>query len=88
MKQNLVPPDIFRLRYRQALGAVVAAIVRNDEAPTEGVIGAHMPSHIPQTDRAHFVALALAEFNSLHSGNAVRFGLRPLELAAWREKQR
>lgn len=30
VKQNLVPPDIFRLRYRQALSEVVAAIVRND----------------------------------------------------------
>jgi hypothetical protein len=34
-------------------------------------------------DRAHFVTLALTEFKSLHAGNAVRFGLRPLEFAAW-----
>lgn len=34
VKQNLVPPDIFRLRYRQALSDVVAAIIQNDEAAT------------------------------------------------------
>lgn len=29
-----------------------------------------------------------AEFPTLHASNAVRFGLRPLELAAWPEKVR
>jgi hypothetical protein len=31
------------------------------------------------------VRLVLAEFGALHPGNAVRFGIRPLELAAWRK---
>jgi hypothetical protein len=30
--------------------------------------------------------LALNEFNTLHAGNAIRFGLRPLEFAEWRER--
>jgi hypothetical protein len=38
-------------------------------------------------DRDRFVALVLAELRALHGGNAVRFGLRPLEFAAWKEKQ-
>ena len=29
------------------------------------------------------VELVLQEFRSLHEGNAVRFGLRPLEFADW-----
>jgi hypothetical protein len=28
----------------------------------------------------------LDEFAALHPGDAVRFGIRPFELAAWREK--
>ena len=37
-------------------------------------------------DKAHFVTLVLTEFKALHAGNAVRFGIGPLKLAAWRER--
>ena len=37
-------------------------------------------------DKAHFVTLVLAEFKALHAGNAVRFGIGPLELVAWQER--
>lgn len=86
VKQNLVPPDIFRLRYRQALTEVVAAIVRNDEVATEAKIRANTPVTVTDADKNHFIELALAEFKTLHAGNAVRFGIRPLEFAAWQEK--
>jgi hypothetical protein len=85
VKQTLVPPDIFRLRHRQALAQVIAAIVRAEEAATEQAIRARMPTGIPASDEAHFVQLVLAEFKALHAGNVVRFGLRPLEWAAWLE---
>lgn len=37
-------------------------------------------------DRAKFTKLMVAEFESLHPGNAVRFGLRPPEFEAWLRK--
>jgi len=37
-------------------------------------------------DKAHFIELALAEFKALHPGNAVRFGIGPLEFSAWKER--
>jgi Fic family protein len=83
VQQNLVPPDIFRLRYRQALGEVIASIVRDDEAATEATLSARMPVAVTAQDKAHFIELALAEFKALHPGNAVRFGLGPLEFSAW-----
>ena len=83
VKQTLVPPDILRLRYRAALSEVIAAIVRNDEPATNASINARLPAAVADADRAHFVALALVEFKGLHPGNAVRFGLRPLEFDAW-----
>ena len=86
VKQNLVPPDIFRLRYRQALTEAVAAIVKNDEAASRDVVSAKMPPTVAELDRGHFIQLVLEEFAALHPGNAVRFGIRPLELAAWQEK--
>ena len=86
VQQNLVPPDIFRLRYRQALSEVVAAIVKNNEVATEPGVSARTPATVSAPDRAHFIQLVLHEFAALHSGNAVRFGIRPLELAAWRQR--
>jgi Fic/DOC family len=88
VKQVLVPPDIFRLRHRQALAAVVAAIVRADEAATEPAIACRIPATVPQADHDHFIRLVLAEFAVLHAGNSVRFGIRPLELAAWQGRHR
>ncbi|MFZ3159121.1 MAG: Fic family protein [Rhodoferax sp.] len=86
VKQNLVPPDIFRLRYRQALSDVVAAIIQNDEAATEINVIARVPAAVTMPDKAHFTTLVLQEFAALHPGNAVRFGIRPLVLAAWKER--
>jgi hypothetical protein len=86
VQQNLVPPDIFRLRYRQALGDVVAAIIQNDEAATNATVSARLPSTVAAADAAHFTQVVLQEFAALHSGNAVRFGIRPLVFAAWKER--
>ena len=86
VQQNLVPPDIFRLRYRLALSEVVAAIVRGDEAATDATVSARTPPSVLDADKAHFVTLVLTEFKALHAGNAVRFGIGPLKLAAWWER--
>ena len=84
--QQLVPPDAMRLRYRNQLSKLVAAIVRTNATADEATIRAHLPETLPEGDRERFIALALDEFNTLHAGNAIRFGLRPLEFAAWRER--
>lgn len=86
IQQTLVPPDTFRLRHRQALAEVIAAIVRQGEAATEQAVKSKMPASVPADEHAHFTALVLAEFASLHAGNAVRFGIRPLEFEAWLER--
>lgn len=86
VKQNLVPPDIFRLRYRQALGEVVAAIVQNNEAATPATVLARLPATVAAGDKEHFTRLVLGEFAALHPGNAIRFGIRPLELSAWKKR--
>jgi fido (protein-threonine AMPylation protein) len=86
IQQTLVPPDIFRLRHRQALAEVVAAIVRQGEATTEQAVKSKMPASVPVAEHEHFTALVLAEFASLHAGNAVRFGIRPLEFSEWQRR--
>lgn len=84
--QSLVPPDTFRLRYRLQLGAAIAAIVRSGEPANEASARAKIPAGVADADKDHFVALVRAEFKTLHAGNAVRFGIRPLEFSVWQEK--
>lgn len=87
VQQQLVPPDTFRLRYRNELAVAVAAIVRSGQSANEAAVCAVLPATVAEDDRARFVALALAEFKTIHAGNAIRFGLRPLEFSAWLERE-
>ena len=43
-------------------------------------------SIVSKEDRDKFVKLVLEEFENLHEGNAIRFGVRPQEFAAWQKK--
>lgn len=83
VQQTLVPPDILRLRYRKALGEVVAAIVRGRKSASEAHVQALLPPEVQPEDRVRFIQLVMTELAGLHAGNAVRFGLRPLELLDW-----
>ncbi len=86
VQQQLVPPDTFRLRYRNELAEAVRAIVRSAQPAGEAAIRAIMPATVMKKNQARFVALVREEFQTLHAGNVIRFGLRPLELAAWEEQ--
>lgn len=85
VKQQLVPPDTFRLRHRDALNQVMATLIRGGLAPTEAHAITHLPANVPTEERSRFVALVLKEFTTIHAGNVVRFGLRPLEFEAWQK---
>jgi hypothetical protein len=87
MNDMLVPPDPFRLKYRRELTTAVAAIVRGGQAADEAAVRAVLPATVAEEDRARFVTLTLAEFKTIHPGNAIRFGLRPLEFSAWLERE-
>lgn len=87
MNDMLVAPDPFRLKYRRELGTTVAAIVRGGQRADEAAIRAVLPATVAEEERTRFVALTLTEFRSIHSGNAIRFGLRPLEFSAWLERE-
>ena len=86
VQQQLVPPDTFRLRYRNELTEAVRAIVRGGQPANKTALRTAMPATVVKKDQPRFVALALEEFKTLHAGNAIRFGLRPLEFAAWQDR--
>ena len=55
-----------------------------DATADTATIRALVPDAVAAEDRERFITLVREEFMSLHPGNAIRFGLRPLEYAAWR----
>jgi hypothetical protein len=87
VQSQLVPPDIFRLRYRVALADAVRTIVRSGLPITDAGVRKTMPASVTPEDRDKFVKLVLDEFKTLHAGNAVRFGLRPLEIQEWQAQR-
>jgi len=86
IRQELVPPDTFRLRYRKELSETVKTIVLQQQASNMQTVMAAVPSSVVDEDQPKFVKLVLEEFENLHEGNAIRFGIRPMEFAVWREK--
>jgi hypothetical protein len=83
VRSQLVEPDLFRLRHRVAIGAVIRGLVQQGQAPSARSVRALVPASVPASQRDEFVRLVQSELRSLHSGNIVRFGLRPLEFEAW-----
>ncbi len=86
VRQQLIPPDTFRLRYRAELTEAMRAIVRAGRPPGDEAIRAVIPATVADDDQARFRALMQDEFKNLHEGNAIRFGIRPLEFIAWKEE--
>jgi hypothetical protein len=86
VRSELTPPDTFRLRHRAALAEAVRALVRGGQPLTRRAISRAIPQSVAPADRERFVTLVLDEFKSMHAGNVVRFGLRPLEFQSWQAR--
>jgi len=86
VQQQLVPPDIVRLRYRNELAEVIRAIVREGTTADEASIMARIPDLVSTEDKQRFIILIQNELKTLHAGNAIRFGLRPLEFSVWQQQ--
>jgi Fic/DOC family len=83
VRSQLIEPDLFRLRHRVAIGDVIRALVQQQLAPSTRRVRALIPASVAASQRDEFVRLVLSELRSLHAGNVVRFGLRPLEFEVW-----
>ena len=88
VQQQLIPPDTFRLRYRTQLTQAMKALILSLHSLNEALLAAAIPESVALEDRPRFLDLIQEEFKNLHAGNAVRFGIRPLEFAAWQEAQK
>jgi hypothetical protein len=90
VRQVLGEPDAFRLRHRERLKEVVAAVVRGgmDKKAATGFVRRESAKLPAVSDRQRFAEMAETELTSLHEGNFARYRVRPAEFAAWRNTWR
>ena len=86
VRREMIQPDIFRLRHRNELAETIRAIVQGGLITDERTLRQHLPASLSEANRPRFITLVQEEFKALHAGNAVRFGIRPLEFAAWMQR--
>ena len=86
IKDSVVEPDPFRLRYRKELGETVRRIVSGQGPPSRKSVAEVGFQGVKDEDRDMFVEMVLDELLDLHEGKIVRYGLRLSEFNAWLEK--
>lgn len=84
IRDSLPEPDLFRLRYRNALTEVVGDIVRRRIPQTAVAIAEAARPLVDATDIPAFTQMVLQEIGGLHEGNIARYRLRPSEFQQWR----
>ena len=87
IRETIAEPDPMRLRYREALVAVVAEIVKGHQSPDEVAVRAVAANLVPPRDLDRIVELALADLRDLHEGNVSRYRLRLSEYRNWQPLQ-
>jgi Fic/DOC family len=87
VSQNVAAPDPVRLRYREALSAVIGDLVRAGERPTQENVWNRARKLVREEDQDRFVEIALRELANLHEGNVARFRLRLSEYKSWKQRK-
>ena len=90
VRQILGEPNAFRLRHRERLKEVVAAVVRGglDKKAAAAFVRREAGKLPEPAERARFAEMAETELTSLHEGNFARYRLRPTEFATWQKTWR
>jgi fido (protein-threonine AMPylation protein) len=86
VRQTLGQPDLFRMRYREALKQTVADIVRAAGGKPAATAAARAAAEVRAAgpDRLRFVDVVEEELLTLHEGNIARYRLRPSEYERWK----
>lgn len=87
VRQTLGEPDPLRLRYRDELKTMVAAVIKQSMTRPAALafIAQWAGEHVVSNDVETVRAMTEAELLNLHEGNFARYGVRPSEFQHWRE---
>ncbi|MFN0316561.1 MAG: Fic family protein [Burkholderiales bacterium] len=87
IKQDLAEPDPNRLAYRALIKDAIREVVSQPKLDAQKLIRQAVMKRVPKADRESIEALIVEELRRLHEGALARYGLRPSELVAWKNKQ-
>lgn len=88
IREIVADPDPVRLRYREAIIAIVAEIVRGQQTPDEAAVRAVATTLVPPEDLDQVTAMVLDDLKDLHEGNVSRYRLRLSEYRIWQPLQK
>ena len=83
IRDSVAEPDLFRMRYRNALIDVVGEIVRERKRPTEDEVRALAERLVEPHDVPRFVELVTQDFRRINEGNIARYRIRLADYWAW-----
>ncbi len=85
IRDSIAEPDVFRLKYRNALIEVIGGIVRQGPEVTEQAIRDMAHPLVEASDLELFVDLVQEELIRLDEGNIARFRIRLSDYRAWND---
>ena len=83
VRDSVAEPDLFRLKYRNAMIEVIGSVIRARTRPTEAVVRELAVPLVEPNDLQRFATLVLQEFGRLNEGNIARYKLRRQEFWDW-----
>jgi hypothetical protein len=83
IRDSVAEPDLFRMKYRNALIEVIGAIVRERKRPMEEEIRILARPRLEPRDLPRFVDLVTRELARLNDGNIARYRIRLSDYRAW-----
>lgn len=86
VRDSLVEPDLFRMKYRSELAEVIADIVRAGVIATEKEISKRAQRLVDAQSLEDFIELARTEFARLYEGNIARYRIRLSEYRLWQRR--
>jgi hypothetical protein len=88
IRDALPEPDVFRMKYRNALIDVIGSVVANGvHIDDVGALRELARSHVAAADLIDFMAMLSSELRYLHEGNIARYRLRPSAFRTWQQAQ-
>jgi Fic family protein len=84
IKQDLAEPDPLRLAWRDFIKQTIRDVITQPELDPLSSIQRSVAQRIPEHEQPYVQALLVEELRRLHEGVLARYGLRPLEYAAWK----
>lgn len=87
VRQSLGEPDLFRLKYREDIRALVALIITQGKRPEEASrLIREKAFSLPANEQHQFIETVDTELLSLHDGNFARYRIRPSEFMQWKKQ--